>query len=67
MTQRALKLLLSKCPLPICNKKTSKSLAGLSVTQALSDISAYHSLILFSECCSRCRFQPYDCIIIRFM
>ena len=24
-------------------------------------------LLLFCECCSRCRFQPYDCIIIRFV
>ena len=23
--------------------------------------------LLFRECCSRCRFQPYDCIIIRLM
>jgi len=22
---------------------------------------------LFHECCSRCRFQPYDCIIVRFV
>jgi len=21
----------------------------------------------FRECCSRCGFQPYDCVIIRFM
>jgi len=24
-------------------------------------------LLLFRECCSRCRSQPYDCVIIRFV
>jgi len=24
-------------------------------------------LPLFRDCCSRCRFQPYDCVIIRFV
>ena len=22
---------------------------------------------LFRECCSRCRFQPYDCVVVRFV
>jgi len=25
------------------------------------------SIYFFRECCSRCRFQPHDCIIIRFV
>ena len=25
------------------------------------------SPVLFRECCSRCRFQPYDCVIIHFV
>jgi len=24
-------------------------------------------LLTFHKCCSRCRFQPYDCVIIRFV
>jgi len=24
-------------------------------------------LLLFCECCSRCKFQPYDCVIIRLV
>jgi len=24
-------------------------------------------IYLYRECCSRCRFQPYDCVIIRFV
>ena len=25
------------------------------------------SIYLFRKCCSRCRFQPYDCVIIHFV
>ena len=25
------------------------------------------TIYLFCKCCSRCRFQPYDCVIVRFV
>ena len=30
-------------------------------------VSLHYLLLLFRECCSRCRFQPYDCVNIRFV
>jgi len=41
------------------------------IFDGLLDISRWKNLftdrLLFRECCSRCRFQPYDCVIIRFV
>ena len=34
------------------------------VTSQLAGDLGVHS---FRECCSRCGFQPYDCVIIRFV
>jgi len=47
------------------------SAAGISTSSSLRlEHNVPHRrklLLLFRECCSRCRFQPYDCVVIRFV
>ena len=39
---------------------------GTSVRQLFAnDFSRAYNAIIFRKCCNRCRFQPYDCVIIR--
>jgi len=46
--------------------RTGTHVACSTYLHTLSLLSVYlRLLLLFCECCSRCRFQPYDCVIIR--
>ena len=40
---------------------------GIPETQPSCLINSWPIIYLFRACCSGCRFQPYDCVIIRFV
>ena len=49
---------------PGCHMKMSSN----NLRESTGTTQAYYvSYLLFCECCSRCRLQPYDCVIIRFV
>ena len=47
--------------------RSQGNFVGFSLTQLFCGLCVCYYLLLFRECCSRCRFQPYDCVVILFV
>jgi len=56
-------------PLAVVHPTATVSLRNIVILAVIGYVAvlAVVTQLLFHECCSHCRFQPYHCVIIRFV